>query len=120
MRVARTSGARPVGRPAKTSSSVRATEAATTTKELILRDLLRGPWIGRTWNWLPTAKSSWMSRGSTNGLRAKRVVSATRDRICRSSARVDAQEARGTHRERNPNGAKAGDLRNGRREKLER
>jgi hypothetical protein len=50
---ARTWDARPIGNPARTSSSARVMAAATTPKASISRVRRRGPWTARTWNSIP-------------------------------------------------------------------
>src|SRR5713101_4339551 len=61
--------------------------AATTVKVSISKDPRRGPWIARTWNWLPTARSLWILPGFISGPRANRANSTIQEHFCRCNGR---------------------------------
>src|SRR6267378_4115448 len=79
---ARIWAARPIGKPVRTSSSVLATAAATTAKVSTSKGPRRGPWIARTWNWLPMARSLWIPPGCISGPRDNRANSMIREHFC--------------------------------------
>ncbi len=88
-----TSAVRLTGRPAKTSSSVLATEAAMTTKVSISRGQRPGPWTAPSCNWLLTAKSSWTPPAFISGPRVSRAASTIRERICRHESDLNSPQA---------------------------
>ena len=82
----RTWAVHPIGRPARTSSSVPATGAATTVKVSTLRGRRRVRWIARTWNWRQTVRSSWILPGSISGPRDNPATSATLVHFCKCNS----------------------------------
>ncbi len=73
------------GKPARTSSSARATAAVTTARVSTSKDPRRAPWIVRMSRWLPMARSSWILPGSISGPRDNPATSAIQDHFCRSN-----------------------------------
>ena len=70
-------GCTPEWKPAKTSSSARATAAVMTAKASTSRGPRRVPWTARTSNSTPPAKLSWIPAGCTWTIRAPASISST-------------------------------------------